>query len=444
MLARICCALLLLACIPAWCQEDASKVEIGSPSDQDALMLVPPPVSGLAYTSTFKGEKETNYLSGGVSFTTAWSSNVAWSTTPVSDFSYSVWPTIAMDKTTERMHLWLDYAPGFTFYQKETSLNQGNQNASLSFDYHFTPNLTANVQEGFHRTSNPFDQPNPLVATPVSGSVPVTNVAIIAPAADMLMNMTTAQLTYQVGANSMIGGGGNYYTVNYPNPDQVAGLYNSRSAGGSVFYSTRFHEKDYWGVSYEYQNSLSYQTNLLSIGTQTQTAFLFVTMYLKPNLSVSLSGGPQYYSSVEALSPAAASWAPMTMVSMHWTGERTALSASYARTVSGGGGLNGTFHSNNATATFSWRASRNWTAGLSGGYSNYDNLTPFFVSSSLGGHTLAGTASLQRILNEHANLQFGYSWTDQNYPGLGPTVALPANNRVFATINLTFRRPLQR
>jgi hypothetical protein len=120
------------------------------------------------------------------------------------------------------------------------------------------------------------------------------------------------------------------------------------------------------------------------------------------------------------------------------------VSGSYARTVSGGGGLNGTFHSNDMGASFSWRLSRNWTSGVSAGYSNYDNLTPLFVSSSPGGHTISGTASLQRMLNDHTNIQFGYNWAHQSYPNV-PTISTDPNvNRVFVTISFTFTKPLQR
>lgn len=444
MLLRICIALWLLTCIPAWGQVATSNSAAAGDSDAEPRLQVPPPVSGQAYATTFTGETESNYLSGGVTFTGAYSSNVAWGSTPVSDMSYSIWPTIALDKKTYRTHFMFDYAPGFTFYQHTTSLNQANQNVSMNLQYQLTPNLTATVLEGFQKTSNVFDQPNPLSATTVSGSVPMTGVAVIAPVAEMLSNVTNAQLAYQVSANGMIGGGGSYDTLSYPNPQQAAGLFNSRSAGASLFYSTRVREKDYLGVSYQYENSLSFQSAAPSTETQTQSVFLFYTLYLKPTLSISVSGGPQHYSSVQAALPAAASWQPMTMVSVSWRGERTSLAGSYSRTVSGGGGLNGTFHSNNAGLSFSWRASRNWTTGLSASYSNYENLTPFFVASSPGGHTLSGTASLQRLLNDHTSIQFGYNWANQSYPGIQTVSNNPNVNRVFVTISFTFMKPLQR
>jgi hypothetical protein len=50
------------------------------------------------------------------------------SATPVSDVSYSIWPTIALDETTSRLHWAISYAPGFTFYQRTSSRNEADQN----------------------------------------------------------------------------------------------------------------------------------------------------------------------------------------------------------------------------------------------------------------------------------------------------------------------------
>lgn len=446
MLVRICFALWMLGCVPAWCQVQirTAEVEASKPAEDDSQLQVPPPVSGQAYPTTFAGDTPTNFLRGGITFTSAYSSNVAWGATPVSDMSYSIWPTLALDKTTERMHLLLDYAPGFTVYQHTSALNQADQYFTGSMQYRLTPNLTGTLVEGFQKSSNVFNQPNPVSAITVGGGVPVSNIAIIAPAANTMNNSTTAQLAYQVSADSMFGGGGNYSVLSYANSPDVTALYNSRAASGSFFYAKRFLERNYYGVSYQYQNFLSFQTASPSTATQTQTIFLFLTVYLRPNLSISLSGGPQHYSSSQASFPRASAWQPMTMVSANWQGERTNLAVSYSHVISGGGGLSGTFNSDSATSAFYWQANRNWTAGVSGSYSNYKNLTPFFLFSNPGGHSLSAAASLQRNMGEHSNVQFGYSWTHQSYPEVGGLSVLPNANRVYVTLNFTFSRPLQR
>jgi hypothetical protein len=200
----------------------------------------------------------------------------------------------------------------------------------------------------------------------------------------------------------------------------------------------------YLGASYQYQNFLSFQTNLPRTNTQTQTGFAFFTFYVKPHLSISVSAGAQYYTASQTLLPSESSWAPMTMVSMGWQGEKTTLAASYARTVSAGYGLNGTFHSDSFSGSFNRRLGRVWTAGVAGGYSNLQDLTPTFATTSAGGHTDIGTLSIQRTFNEHVNAQAGYNWIHQIYPGIQTIVTNPNVNRVFVTFNFTFSKPLQR
>ena len=475
MLVKICLALCLLACVPAWCQtqandlvdngadnaatdatthtaknaadggaENAATAEADKKSQDDTQLPVPPPVSITPYATTQEGENEGNFLKGGITFTTAYSNNVAWAGAPVSDVSFSFWPTIALDRTTERMHLVLDYAPGFTLYQHTTSFNQANQALEATFSYRLTPNLTATVTEGFQQTSNLFNQPNPVGATNVFGGLPVSNVAVIAPLAETISNSSAAQLNYQVSANGMLGASGTYGALNYPNPDQVAGLYNSRAAGGSFFYATRIHERNFIGAEYQYQNYLSFQTNSPSTTSQIQTVFVFYTMYLKPSWSISVAAGPQHYSSTQASLPAAAAWQPMTMVSTGWQGERNAVAASYSRSVSGGGGLSGTFSSNNIALSFSRQFNRVWSASASGSYSNYENLTPFFLYSTPGGHSVSGAVSLTRTFSEHASVQFGYNWVQQDYSDPFNGINAPNVSRVFVTLNFSFARPLHR
>jgi hypothetical protein len=442
MLARACVSFLLLTCSLAWSQVDTNGQDASSGSAGGTQLSVPPPVSGQSYATTFSGETEANYLRYGITLSTGYSNDVTGGDPPVGSMSYSIWPTLALDRVTYRMHLLLNYSPGFTFYQRVSSLNQGNQNIALNLQYRLSPNLTATLQEGFQKTSNIFNQPNPLNATSVSGSVPTPGVAVIVPAADQISNTTSAQATYRISENGMIGGSGNFTSLDYSNSNAVSGIFNSRSDGGSFFYSSRFRERYYIGVSYQYQDILSYQPTAPSTRTQTNTIFFFLTTYLKPNLSLSLSAGPQHYNSTQQSLPTAASWQPMTMASISWQGERTTVAASYARMVSGGGGLNGTFNSNNANLSFMWRASRNWTAGISGGYSNYQTLTPLFVASTAGGHTLSGAISLQRELSNHLNLQVGYNWTHQTYAGISAISNTPNINQVFVTFNFHFDRPL--
>ena len=439
----LCAGLLLLALSPASSQVNSTTTDTGGGSGDDMQLRVPPPVNGQAYSTEFAGESEQNYWRAGFTLNSAWSSNITGGAHPVGDMSYSFWPTIALNKITYRSQLLLNYSPGFTIYQRSSGYNQADQNVNVSFQYRISPTVTLGLQEGFHKTSNIFNQPDPTSASPVSGSLPPPGVTVIAPLADLINTATAAQLTWQVGADSMLGASGTFNYLYYPNPDQAAGVYNSRAAGGSIFYSRRLNERYYLGATYQYQNISSDQANSPNTRTQTQTVFAFLSIYLKPTLSLSISGGPQHYASTQLPFPPASSWSPMFMVSMGWQGNRTALAASYSRMVGSGGGLNGAYHANMAAVSANWKVSREWTAGVGASYSGNTTLTPLFLSSA-GGRTISGTVSAQRTLGEHASVQFGYSWTNQNYRQIAAIASTPNVNRVFVSVNYQFSRPLQK
>lgn len=445
MFPRACLGLLLLLSTYAWSQVDTNSTQAATNPDYEIPMRTPPPVSGEAYSTAFASETRSNILRAGLTVSTAYSDNVLGGDSPVSSVYYSIWPTLALDATTTRLHWVLNYSPGFTFYQSVSARNQSDQNVALDFQYRLSPHVTANLRDSFQKTSNPFNQPNPLSATPVSGSAPAPTVAVIAPGADQVLNAANVQLTYQLSADSMVGVSGTFTNLNYPNPAEAPGLYDSSSTEASAFYSRRLSEKYNVGVSYQYMDTLAYQAEGHSgTQTQTQTVFLFFTAYLKPTLSLSLSAGPQHSNATQTPLPPARSWSPLVMASLGWQGQRTSLAASYSRIVTGGGGLVGAYHGNIANVSGRWQLSRTWSAGLSASYSLYQTLTPFFLGSSSGGHTVSGTASVQHPLGEHLMIQAGYTRIQQNYSGIAAVSGVPGINQEFASISYQFTRALKR
>jgi len=445
MFTRACLGVLLLLSTMAWSQVDTNGTEPDTNPVDVVPMRTPPPVSGAAYSTAFASETQSNNLRAGLTVGTAYSNNVQGGTKPVGDVSYSIWPTIALDATTTRLRWDLSYAPGFTFYQNTSSLNQGNQNLAADFQYRLSPHVAISLRDSFQKTSNPFNQPNPVSAIPVSGSTPPPGVAVIVPAADQLHNAANAELTYQFSADGMVGLSGTFTNLYYPNPAQVSGLYNSSSTGGSVFCSRRLLSKYYVGASYQYQNVSAYQAGATaSTQTQTQTIFGFFTFSLKPNLSLSVSGGPQHSDTTQPPLPASRSWSPLLTASFSWRGQRTSLAASYARIVTGGGGLVGAYHSNIANVSGAWQFSRTWNVGLSASYSAYNNLSPLLLVPSPGGHTLSGSLAFSHPLGEHLSLQLGYTRVQQSYGGVTAMSAVPDTNREFLSISYQFARPLKR
>lgn len=452
MLKRVCLSLVLLAAVPACAQLESTPFEIPAAPADEPQMLTPPPVSGEAYPTTVGSQTRSNYLAAGLIFNTAYNDNVLveGSAAPVGDVTYSILPKITLDRTTPRQHLTLTYSPGFTFYQHTSALNAADQNAALNFQYHLSPHMIISLNDSFQKSSNVFNQPYPLSGGPISGSAQSPPAGVVAPYADQLNNIANMGLSYQFSRNGMIGFNGIVTESNYPNPAEASGLYNSNSYGGSVFYSRRLSNTQYVGVIYEYlQNQsdpVNPQTNPVNeqIEIQTHTILPFYTIYLNPTLSLSLSGGPQYFKSAESTSSPFSSWTPSAMASIGWQRNHTNFVASFSRTVTGGIGLPGAFDSTSANASARWQIARTWTVAWAANYSINENVTTFSSSSSVGGHSVSGTASVQHSMSEHFKAELGYARLHQSYSSIAVISNAPDSNREFVSISYQFSQPLGR
>ena len=391
---RVCLSFALIAAIPG-----RSQVTIGGgagPGYTDGLgssgqMRTPPPVNGDGYPSACRREVRSNYLRLALMETTAYSDNVLGDAfRPVSDISWLISPTITIDKTTSRQHLTLAYTPGFTIYQQTSVLNQASQFLNFGEAYRLTRHVTLSLQDSFHYTSNFLDQTDPLAVdvNPVS-TAPLY--AIIAPVAGQIANGARAELTDQFSMNGMIGASGTFTDLHFLKSTENLGIYDSNSAGGSVFYNRRMSKRHYIGASYEHSETIAYPLNAKST-IQSDTFFLFYTLYLKPTLSFSFSGGPQHYTISQSPYPGYGAWSPTLTGSMGWQGRHTNFSATFSRVVGGGGGLVGAFESLYAGASGRWLFARDWSAGFVGTYLNNKNVTPSGRSYRLK----VVTASLER------------------------------------------------
>src|SRR5438309_1909807 len=123
--------------VPAFGQDTGGQTETVVPaSTSDSSnssgteMITNPPLSSLEEPMAFTTETErSNYVSGGIEFLSAYDSSIGATSAghSISDNSYSVHPVLSWRHSTSRV-LWnLAYAPGFTFYQHNSSLNQSDQ-----------------------------------------------------------------------------------------------------------------------------------------------------------------------------------------------------------------------------------------------------------------------------------------------------------------------------
>lgn len=430
---------------------ESSQNSDSHPEDQ---MQVPPPVAVESYPMTFTSEGRSNYLRYGVSFSTAYMDHVqGYGLLGGHDESYSVTPIISIDTKTPRLELVGTYAPGFTFYQHTSALNQSDHNASLKFRYRLSPHVTFAAEDGFQKSSNIFNQPNLGPSSSPSGGPDVSNVSVIAPFADRFSNTGSAGLNYQFSLNGMIGASGTFTYLDYPNPSQAPGLYNSRSMAGSAFYSHRISKMHYVGATYQHQRLLAYPVQGQST-TQTDAFLLFYTFYATSHLSLSVFGGPQYSDtaspallmlmpSQNAASRKMSSWNPAAGASLNGQGKFTSVAISYSHLISPGWGLSGAVLADSGNAAVRRQLWRTLSGSVAAGYTRTQEINPS-TSGTSNGHSLFGTVSLQRPVGQHLDVQIGYSHLHQNYSQVTALAAIPNTNRFFVSLSYQFLRPLGR
>jgi hypothetical protein len=422
-----------------------------SSDNNDSRMLTPPPVSGQEYPSSVSSGERSNYLRGGLAFTSAYTDNAIGSISgqPVSDLSYSVAPFIALDETTSRLHWVFTYAPGFTFYQRESSRNEADQNASIDFQYRLSPHVTVTARDGFQKSSSVFNQPFLAGAAAVAGGTQEPNFSVIAPIADFLSNSGNVGLSYQFAANGMVGANGTFSNLHYPDQAQVPGLFDSSSQGGSAFYTLRISKMHYIGATYQYQRLISYPTVGQS-ETQTHALLFFYTLYATSRFSISFFGGPQHSDTVQPPQPPlqlqlppVRAWIPAAGASMSWQGRLTNVAFSYSHIISDSGGLIGAVQMDSASASIQQQMRRRLSGSLAAMYAQ-NNVLGSALGGPTNGHTLSGTASLQQEVGQHINVQLGYTRLHQDYRGVAALAGTPNTNHEFISISYQFFRPLGR
>lgn len=438
MLLRICLGVVMLGAMPAWSQVEPSAT---GPPPTESEMQTPPPVSNQSYQTATGSEERSNFLSGRLSLQVAYSDNVETGSSgkPVGEMIYTMGSSIALEQTTPRSQRSFMYSPGFTLYEPSGDNNSLSQNTTAKYEYRLSPHARLSLGDSFSQSSNVFEQPQ----AGISGSTESPAAGVVAPFAEQLTNGTNGQVSYQFSRNSMIGGGGTYSLVNYPNPAQAVGVANSNSYGGSGFYNRRLSKNQYMGVNYQYSNMAS-STAGVSSKTQMYTIYSFYTLYLANSLSLSVSGGPQHFNVSESSIPASSAWTPAVNASLGWQRSHTSVAASYSRTVNGAGGLLGAQETTTGNASARWQATRTWTLGASASYSLLKSVTPLSPTASQGGHSISGNVSVERPIGQHLSVEGGYSRLHQSFSNVAVLNADPNADREYISISYQFSRPLGR
>ena len=148
-------------------------------------------------------------------------------TNPVSEESYSIWPTIALDETTSILHTVLSLQPRVYFLSAHERLNAADQNGAINVQYRLSPHLTLSGRDSFQKSSSVFNQPDWGAGDRVGRGTGNEFFGDCADCGTSYQRLGTSVSTYQFAANGMVGASGTFTNLHYPNPSQVPGLGDS-------------------------------------------------------------------------------------------------------------------------------------------------------------------------------------------------------------------------
>ncbi len=410
-------------------------------------VLAPPmPVSEqmpLAFSTEIRPE---NLLRMGIEVGTAFDDNALLTPSDrTSDVSYIFLPSIEIGQSRPRLRWDLAYRPGFTINQHLSERNQMAQGLAFTFDYRLSPHVGVRLREGFDKTNNAFSGLVQGSQTP--GSVPgqAPNFSSVTPLADRTSNLSALDLTYQFGANSVVGASGNYYFTNYSDSaNTTTSLVDSNSVGGDGFYAHRFANRHWAGVMYNFQR-LQFQPGNR---TNVQRAPLFYALPFGSHVMLSLWAGPEYSITPQAIlatapgtSTSRSRWGGAGGGDLTWQANRTSFRAGYLQQTTDGGGLAEAVVLKEFRAEVRRRLSTRWTLTAALARSQNDPL--YFTSGVSPYQTWTGGGGFEYAYTDHWMMRLRYDREHldaQMHPPISPT----NRNRVLVSFGYSFSRPLGR
>lgn len=440
--------LALLAAVPLTAQNNANEQAIPTP-EHPWEMVVPPPVSGAAYASMVGAEAASNYVRTGVTLSGGYIRNLnpGTGTQTVNDGMFLVQPSFALDRTTTTSHATVSYEPAFTWYQP-TSVNTADHAVTADVNMRLSPHVSLRTGEMFSKTTSAFGQVTPTFQGPVSGSTAFVTPGVVGLFVPELSNETMAGMSWQFDRNSMVAASGWLNLLHMTNGAQAKGLFNTNTRGGSGSLIQRVGPQQYLGGIYQYATTqASPVVAAQGVGSEFQTnnLFGFYTAYPRPDVSLSLQGGGQYYTLNSHSSSQYQSWTPAGTASLGWRADHANLAMSYSRLATAGGGIVDGFITNTAALSATMEMSRRWTVAVQGGYSIIGSLVPVAKPQAIqNGHTISGSVVVEHRLRSDLQLSCSYARLHQGYGNVNiPAIANnPDSDRVLVSLIYRLSRPI--
>jgi hypothetical protein len=452
---------LLLASV-AWCQEPQTGDQQNTTPEQQpesqvtaVIQNVPGPVSGINPPLAVAGERaSTNVIVGSFGFGTYYDDNMLNNNTnPFYDFLYTITPSIGFQQTRPRVQWSANYTGGVSVDQRLDNRNIISQAATGNFAMAITQHVVLQLRETYATTSDPFFDAGQSLFVPAPSGPGALNPFPAVPPSTSTSNISTADITWEVGPHTLLGASGSYSTLNYSDVVTASGpvpqLIDTRSVTGRAYLAHQVSRRQSLGVEFDVQD-----LRFSGLGrTTTYGVFAFTEVVLRQGMKLSVYAGPQYSQTHDSLvlNPLGPpivipivrnQWSPVVGGTFDWEGVRAALRLGAQTSITDGGGVQGAIRQDNATGELRWYLTPRWILTAEGAF--YDGRG---LVEDASGHpfstirTVYGGAGIERKLTPKLSFRLRYLRLHQSQSGTILIPVLADHDRVEFGFTYTFTHP---
>jgi len=289
-----------------------------------------------------------NYVTGGIAITQMFTDNAELTNSnTVSDLSYEMMPHLALVHSGPRLSYDLGVAAGFVVNRTLDQRNRATESAAGDLSYRVAQFVTLRLNDSFMNTTGLWSGLNTGTSSTGSGIGAVQQPSSAVLTYDRFRsNSALAELSAQLSTNTFAGVRGTHSYTWFPDGSSspVAGtLYNDQLYSAEAFYNHHFTARNWAGITLRAQ-----RFDLEHSAPRTDTASLLALygVNIRPNVSLSLFGGPELSVTVVPLGIVLPPtpfphrlWSPAAGAVFSWQGHRTTGGASYTRLINSSGGL---------------------------------------------------------------------------------------------------------
>jgi hypothetical protein len=381
---------------------------------------IPTMLGGPKMPVLFSSEQaRSNYLHGGVNVGVEYDGNPFLASsggegTPI----YSIFPNIALERTTSRTRWTLSYAAGLTVNQELSSRNQGAHDLNFDSQYRLSPHVRLHVAEDFSLTTGLFDSGTVTGGASGAGG---PNTSVITPLSQQRSSSTVVETDYHFALKDVVGASGFFHDLHFNDAAVGSTLVDTRTTAGGAFWLHGLFRHDWAGLSYRFQR-LTFDPNG---ETRVHSVMVVNTLSLPSRFKLTAFVGPEY-SDNHGLAAANggseqvsqfSDWSIGGGVDATWQKDRTTVVAGYSRLINDGGGTLGAVHLQNVHADLRQELYPGWVVGLGASYGGNKALTVPFSASATSINLTSVGVSLAHNLGRSLGFGFGYFHDFQEQSG---------------------------